>query len=205
MKKKVLVVDLDGTLFKINTFHYFMMYLIKYCIKSFNIILLLKILVTIFSRGSKLVSHSKMKYNILKSIKNKESIDYNKFVNSISNMKRDISLIRDSSFDLKILATAAPACYANLISEYESFNYCLATEFPVSNFTEDFDNIKETKKNNTINHLLNNKINEIDTLVTDHIDDLPLMKLAKKNVIINPNRKMEKLLNEHNIKYEVLL
>ncbi|NNL16567.1 MAG: hypothetical protein HKO81_08000 [Flavobacteriaceae bacterium] len=201
MKKKVLVVDLDGTLFKINTFHYFLMFLLKYCIKDLNLFLLLKIIFIIIARVFKVVSHSKMKYNILKTIKNEERIDYSEYITSISQKKRDLSLISDGNFNLKILATAAPSCYANIISENECFDLCIATEFPNSKFNNEFDNIGEIKKNNTAKFLKNNKI---DTLITDHIDDLPLMKLSRKNFIVNPNQKMKEILKEHNINYEVI-
>ena len=146
MKKKVLVVDLDGTLFKINTFHYFIRYLILYSIKNFNLVLLVKIGGALIFRTLKISSHAKMKYDILKSIATKKNIDYQNFVSSISLKKRDISILNDSSFDIKILATAAPTCYATIIAKNEALDECLGTNFPDSIFDNDYDNIKEVKK-----------------------------------------------------------
>lgn len=202
MKKKVLVVDLDGTLYSINTFHYFIKYLVWFCVKNLDIVLLIKILVTIICRRFKFISHAKMKYAILKAIANKTGIDYQKFVKNISIHKISIPLIKDNSFDIKMLATAAPFCYANIISENENFDLCIATNFPSEKFNNTFENSKEVKKNNLMNHLSTVNIYEIDTLITDHIDDVSLMELARKNLIVNPSNFLKTELKQRNISFE---
>ncbi len=204
MKKKVLVVDLDGTLYSINTFHYFIKFLINYSIKNFEVFLLVKILVVSMIRGFQFTSHSKLKYVILKAIANKTLIDYKKFVNSISLHKRYIPLLKEKSFDIKILATAAPSCYATIIAKNNSFDLCLGTDFPSENYNNAFENCKEIKKKNVLNHLSNDNIHEIDTFVTDHIDDLPLLKLASRNIIIKPNNSLKAKLKKHSISFEIL-
>lgn len=148
-------------------------------------------------------THGKMKYNILKTISNETQIDYSKFVDSIASFKRDLK-IKKSEFDITILATAAPFCYANIIAKNENFHLCLATNFPDSNFNDQFENIKEMKKNNIIKVLFENKVDKIDTLITDHIDDFPLIKLSEKNWIVNPNNALKTVLKEHQIPYEVI-
>lgn len=203
MKKRVLLVDLDGTLYKINTFHYFIKYILHYCIKSFNIIILFKLCLVLVFRP--FTTHAKTKYFILKLIKHRNDIDYQEFVKSISNYKRDIPQTYDNNFDIKILATAAPSCYANIISQKENFNFCLSTDFPNSNFNQEFENCKDIKKENVMNYLKSENINEIDTLVTDHIDDLPLIKMAKKNIIVNPNQKLIIALKQNSISFEVIV
>ncbi|MEZ4856689.1 MAG: hypothetical protein R2812_09475 [Gelidibacter sp.] len=205
MKKKVLVVDLDGTLFKINTFHHFIKYLIIHCIKNFNIVLLLKILFAMVFRLLKITTHAQMKYAILKAISNNKNIDCQKFVNRISIKKRHLSILNDTSFDIKILATAAPSCYATIIAKNENFDVCLGTNFTDSAFDETFENSKEIKKNNIVNYLKNKEITQIDTLVTDHIDDLPIMKLATHNIIVSPNDNLTNKLKQNAIAFETIL
>ena len=56
-----------------------------------------------------------------------------------------------------------------------------------------------------MNYLKSENINEIDTLVTDHIDDLPLIKMAKKNIIVNPNQKLIIALKQNSISFEVIV
>lgn len=204
MKKKVLVVDLDGTLYKINTFHHFIKYLIIYSLANFEIILVIKTIALIFLRGFKIISHSKWKFYILNSIQSKKNIDFEKFVNSISNWKRDISILKDNSYDIKILATAAPFCYAHIIAQNEHFNICQATNFPTSKFSKEFENRNEVKRDTLLRYLNDNNISKIHTLVTDHLDDLPLIKLAINNIIIDPDSHMKKKLLDYKIKYQVL-
>jgi phosphoserine phosphatase len=204
VKKKVLVVDLDGTLFTVNTFHYFIKYLLLYSVANFNLVLLFKIVSAVLFRLLRITTHAKMKYHILKAIANKTDLNYNKFVKSISLKKRNLSILKDTSFDVKILATAAPSCYANSIAKNEQFHVCLGTNFPNSNFDNDFENIKAVKKSNVIKYLANIGLTEIDTLVTDHIDDLPLMKLAKHNIIVAPNTLLQTQLKQNLISFETI-
>jgi hypothetical protein len=202
LNKKVLVVDLDGTLYSINTFHHFLGFIILHCIKKFKIVSFLKISSSIMLRIFKITSHSKMKYEILKAI-NSSQINYTKFVTKIAKFKKDLNVDK-SEFDITILATAAPYCYANIIAKNENFDLCIATNFTDSNFNDEFENSKEIKKKNVMTVLMKNEIDKIDTLITDHIDDLPLMKLSQKNMIVSPNKDMEAQLKQHSISYEII-
>lgn len=203
MKRKVLVVDLDGTLFKINTFHYFIKYLFFKCILSFKFWLLFQLFLALSSRLFR--THAEMKYQVLKLIQHRTDIDYLDFLNTIYIKKRDLTILKDESFDIKILATAAPTCYANIIAEKEQFQVCLGTDFPDSNFNSTFENSKKVKKENVMNYLKGKNVNEIDALVTDHIDDLALMKLAKRTIIIAPSKNLLNQLKQFSISFEVIV
>lgn len=202
LNKKVLVVDLDGTLYSINTFHYFLRFIITYNLRKFKILSLLKISISMMFRIFKITSHSRMKYEILKVV-NDAQIDYAKFVVNIDKFKKDLKVDK-TEFDMTILATAAPSCYANIIAKNENFNLCIATNFTTSNFNDEFENSKEIKKNNVMNALMKKEIEKIDTLITDHIDDLPLMKVSIKNKIVSPDKNMEAQLKKHRISYEII-
>ena len=204
MKKKVLVVDLDGTLYSVNTFHHFIKFLINHCFNKFDVLLLSRVIIITLFRGLKLVSHSKMKYIILKGIMNKTNIDYQKFVNNISVYKRSISAIREDTFDIEILATAAPLCYSNIIAQNEGFDVCLGTDFPLSGFNEEFENIKEIKKNAVLNYLISVENYDFDTFITDHLDDIPLMKYANKNILICPSSATLKEVEKQLISFKIM-
>lgn len=204
MIKKVLVVDLDGTLYSINTFHYFIKFLIRYSVNRCDVLLLISILMVSFFRTCRLISHSKMKYHILKRIMNKRNIDYQKFTNNISIFKRNISTIGEDRYDLKILATAAPSCYANIIAKNEGFDVCLGTDFPVLNFDSEFENIKDIKKQTVMNYLKNVGDYDFDTLITDHLDDIPLMKLANKNILICPSNSTVREVENQLISFKIM-
>lgn len=171
-------------------------------LKKFSTLFVLRLSWQLLLRLFNSISHARMKHSILELIENR-NIDNGIFVDSISENKREALYIEDD-FDLKILATAAPKCYASIIAEKEQFDICLATDFIPSGFNKEFENIKEVKKDNVMQYLGNHGINEIDVLITDHIDDLPLMKLSKRNIIVYPNKDTIKGLRKSKVAYETL-
>lgn len=201
MKKSVLVVDLDKTLFSINTFHYYIKFLISYGLKKMKFYLVFKILIFLLLRNFKLITHAKMKYEILKNSCNKQ-LNIQHFVKSIDLYKNNLQILKQH-FDLKILATAAPNNYSEIIAKQEMFDVCIATKLPEV-FYESFENNKENKKRNVLAYLKKENINHIDVFVTDHIDDLPLIKISKKNIIVKPNENLISILNKNLINYEIV-
>ena len=138
VNKKVLVIDLDGTLYRINTFHFFIKYLLNFSLKKLHVKLLYTLLKAIFLRLLKIVNHSKMKFLILKAIKEYDEIDMEGFVSSLKEYRNQLQILEDDTFGIKILATAAPDCYAKIIALNERFDVCLATNTPVANYQHDF-------------------------------------------------------------------
>ena len=203
MRKKVLVVDLDGTLYATNTFHQFMSYLLKSSVKNLDPIFCFQIVFFSFLRAIKIISHSRLKFYILKKVTTRFYIDYLEFVDSIDKYKRVITLQYNKDFDVKILATAAPYCYSNVIANKLNFDACIATDFSIPKFSIEFENARENKKKNVVDFLKKEGLVTVDLFITDHIDDLPLIKISKMNVIINPNFEFEKALQSLNIQYEV--
>jgi len=203
LKTKVLVVDLDGTLFKVNTFHYFLKFYSFSCLKTFNLLDLAKIISILISRLLRLASHSKMKYEILNLASKMPNSFYEKFVDSILSHKRHITEL-NKDYDFRILATAAPRGYAEIISRNENFDACIATNSPNSSFNEWFENSRDVKKENVMNLLSKKEIYKIDTLITDHIDDLPLMQVSQTVKIVNPGKNLIFELNQYQISYEVI-
>ncbi|ARV09029.1 hypothetical protein BTO05_05030 [Winogradskyella sp. PC-19] len=202
MTKKVLVVDLDGTLYDRNTFHEFLFFLVKYFFIRVAIFRFLPLIIVIMQRLFNLISHAKMKYRVLLIIRNLD-IDYTDFISKLSKHKNELKEISDTSFDIKILATAAPSCYATHIAKTEGFDVCLATDIPENGFTSDFENLRDRKKENLLDYFKKNNLKSVDVFITDHIDDVPIIKIAKKNIIINPNTKFSNWLKENLINFEV--
>ena len=202
--KKVLVIDLDGTLFSINTFHFWIKFLILNAFKRFNISLFFKIIFSCSLRLFRLISHSKMKYLILNATKNQSSIDNHKFIKSIQQYTNDLSkFIEDDSYEIKILATAAPMSYASIISNIYNFNSCIATGNPIDKLSWK-ENLKEVKKDNVLLYLNKFNINKIDTLITDHFDDLPLMQHSLNTILIAPTSSTTAFLKKEAIPYTII-
>jgi len=184
--RKVLVIDLDGTLFSVNTFHFWIKFLILNAFKQFNILLFIKIIFSCSLRLFRLISHSKMKFLILNATKNLSTIDNYKFVKSILQFTNDLSkFIEDDSYEIKILATAAPMSYASIVSDIYNFSSCIATENPIDKLSWK-ENLKEVKKDNVLLYLNQFNINKIDVLITDHFDDLPLMQHSLNTILVAP-------------------
>ena len=202
--KKVIVVDLDGTLYSINTFHFFIKYLVRFSIKTFNVILLFNLVKAMFLRLFGFINHSKMKYIILKAIKGNNKINYEAFVSSLSNYKNHLKVIEDTTFDIKILATAAPNCYSKIIALNEGFDVCLATNTPEKNYKSDFENVREVKKQAVTTYLKTLGSKHIDTVITDHFDDLPLIKIAQHVILVNPNKETKNILKQNQIFFNIV-
>jgi len=154
-----------------------------------------------FLRGFRLVTHARMKYSILKNIE-PYKIDCNGFVKSLEPHKRNILELSSPEFDIKILATAAPSCYANIIAKNEQFNACLATRFPEKAYHLNYENKGEVKKTNVLKYLQNTGSGSIDIFITDHLDDLPLMKLAHHIIVYTPNQFLEAELKKSAITFK---
>ena len=201
MKNKALVLDLDGTLYSINTFHYFIRYILWQSLIRFKLILFINISTPLLLRILRVISHSKMKYIVLRTIRDRTDIDYNDFTSNIKKFRRKLNFGDHRQFDLKILATAAPDCYSSIIAKENDIGICCATNFPQRDHSKNFENIREVKKANVMKILNSYKVDQIDTLVTDHIDDLPLMKVSKHVIIINPTSDLEKELSNQGIAF----
>lgn len=163
---------------------------------------LFKLLLALSSRL--IASHAKMKFNVLILLLDNYSFNYEEFVDSIASKRRNIPVINNNVFDVKILATSAPLCYASIIAKNENFDFCLGTDILKPIFNNKFENSKINKKENVLNYLNRENINYIDTFITDHIDDLPLIMVAKRNVIVQPDKYFKNQLIKNSISFEVM-
>ena len=66
------------------------------------------------------------------------------------------------------------------------------------------ENVRRIKCENTLLFLGENNLT-LEVFLTDHYDDLPLLKVAKKqNLIVNPSARTISCLNKNCIKYEII-
>lgn len=205
MKKKCVVVDLDETLFKGNTFHIWLKFLLKEIShKEFHI--KIKLLFFIFLRLVRVISHYELKkQTLIISNSQKNKIDLDKYLYLIDLKINKIILKKINnklSNHVWILATAAPAIYSESIAQKYNFDYCLSTSMEIND--EWVENIREIKLKNVKQLIRELKINTIDELYTDHHDDIPLMKESKKIVLVNPTENSIKKIQKNEIIYSVI-
>lgn len=165
-----------------------------------NVLFLLKLGVILSKRAFS--THAKIKYEVLDLLSRAPSYNYDEFVDSINSKKRAISI--DNDYDIKILATAAPTCYAEIIAKNENFDICLGTDFPCQAYDTQFENSKYTKRNRVFDYLESKGLTKVDTFITDHIDDLSIIKEATRNIIVSPSKEFIEVLKQNSISFEVI-
>lgn len=206
--RNAIVVDLDGTLFKTNTFKHFIVFVVKKALKKFDLFTALILLSLVALRKIRLIStHEKMKYKVLKrSSKYVDKQLMDEFVEVLfPYVNRKVLDVLDNYKNTgyrSILSTAAPCCYADLIGQKYLFDATCSSEMPANaNWTE---NVRETKKANTL-ALLQRCNMTMQVLVTDHYDDIPLLLEPKeRNIVVYPSPKTIVLLNKNGIKYDIM-
>lgn len=201
--RNVRVVDLDGTLYNTNTFHRWLAFTFRKSLltnpKQASLIVLYSL-----QRLLKKVTHADFKYKILKITEHYDADFIAEFTDSLEKYqnKKVIDFLGRSE-TVCILATAAPELYAGEISHRHHFDYCVAT--PSTTAAAWYENIRGEKLRHTQRILREKNLNPaLEIMLSDHYDDLPIMKLARKVVLINASAKTKHILKENNIRYEEL-
>lgn len=186
--QKVLLVDLDGTLLNVNTFHKYIFFITRYY-SSKNIFKTLSILILVIFRFIRLIPHSQLKYRLLKLSKQLPKEEIHSFGQSLLKYQNDrVSDILLSYEGYKILASAAPEKYAQWLGDHFKFDATLSTKCPGQG--KWVENIRENKRKTLEDHLKNTgKECCLDVVVTDHHDDLPVMELFSRVILISPSEK----------------
>lgn len=206
--QKAVVIDLDGTLLTINTFKSYILFVSKLACRKGRLDIAFALAFCVGLRKCRLISHEKMKCHILKHSEhfmNRKHL--NDFVDSILPLQNEkvyecALAYRKQGFFL-CLSTAAPFSYASLIAERMSFDSVCAT--PMPSLIQDWrENVREIKRKNTLKQLEEHHLT-LEILMTDHYDDMPLLKENKeKNILINPSDKTLRIINQHHIVYTLL-
>lgn len=174
---ETLIIDLDGTLVDCNTFTEFVRYLFMTVPKIRG-----RIAYVVALRKLRLISHHEAKRRIVtlasKALE-KRDIDY--FVNKMITRVRP-SLFRSLEVSERvILATAAPEIYAIPLASALGIREITATS------NDGPENRGTTKLRNV--ERLGVKFDEDTVVITDHHDDLPLLRRNERgrNILINPD------------------
>jgi hypothetical protein len=210
-----IIVDLDGTLCRFNSFRNWT--IAAFLIPSFALGFLYPISLLIFFtlyllRVLKLISHLKMKttfislFNLFAGDKKREEFNLS-FANSIIKNGLNSSVLTKieelkNEFDIKeiVLATAAPEFYAKHIAN--KFNMSLVA----SGFTKDdsrdiwIETIK-VEKEKSVEQIIGNSSYVV---FTDHEDDWPLIKKSQNCYLVNPTKKVMELATANQINFELL-
>ncbi len=188
MNNNLLIVDLDGTLIRGNTFHWFIKFAFLYYLKRFSFKSIL-ILILVWLRIMRVISHSILKYYILLTTNGFPKKSLREFSKIVIKQINPIVLNHFSNYNgIRCLSTAAPENYAAFIGRLLKFDFVLATNSNDLRRRKWVENIGENKKISLLSHIEENNLSfNLDTLITDHFDDIPLMRIFDKVILINPS------------------
>ena len=189
--KPAIIIDLDGTLLRTNTFSDYILYSCCQSLRSFRLDLVFLLLLFSLLRKLRIITHAHMKYLILRHTTTfmQEHHRIQSFVTKeITYENPDVvSTLQHyaSQSYITVLATAAPSLYAIHIASYYHFDHCLATHPATIPFSQWYENKQQEKLRNVQNTLTSANA-EISVVITDHSDDQPLLDANKdgRNIVL---------------------
>lgn len=203
----MIVVDLDGTLVASNTFRDYLLFAAKQSMGHNKHFIALQITIAVFLRKLRLISHSRLKKSVLAATSQFMTPSLlEDFATGVLN-KRNLKVIakcnefRNKGFRI-VLATAAPASYAEFISRKCNFDACIAT--PPADTIDWEENKGLYKRDNVLLFAKENGCS-YEGIITDHYDDLPLLRLSRiKPMLVSPKKKTLDALNAEGLSFQIL-
>lgn len=203
--RKAFVVDLDGTLLEKNSFNVFFSFSLSVAFSRFRLPTMTSLLFLAACRRLRLTSHRRLKHALLSfATKNFTDNDRKRLAAKLASLinKEVAEAMKQAKKSNKIIvvATAAPAFYVVPLAEAAGADFVVATEF-----TDRFDQFSEARgeeKKNLVLSLLQREGLTLDSVFTDHKDDLPLL-LANdgKNILVNPDPKSLSAIEKAGVKF----
>ena len=182
-KRRLVVVDLDGTLIQGNSLRMFMRIGLMQNVKRCKLIRVLKMIWLMLLRSMKLITHTDFKYNVIELIEITEKTRQVFKAKAIAKFNPDI---KDMICDFQVegaailLATAAPDIYVPWIWKGEF----IASETKTRHELRGEEKLKGVKEYMRKNNM------DLYAVITDHYDDLPLLRAgATHNILVNPSLK----------------
>lgn len=181
---KIVVYDLDGTISKINTFKAWIIFSFLYALVKFNIRDFFAMCKLISQRVSKKINRLTFKEKLLNLQKtDKWEGAGETFAVKVLPLFIRHEMMSHDKFEVRLLATAAPAIYVMpFIMKYSYFTDVVCSDFDEHGvFYETLANVKY----DSVFKLLKDRT--IDLFYTDHHDDIPLMEVACKTILVFPS------------------
>lgn len=204
--RTAIIVDLDGTLLRRNSFKEYLKFAAWQSLRQLRIDVIPRIAAWIAVRKLRLITHSRLKQRLMRITEPIMGPDeLHKFANRLARHihPKVLKLCRQmrQTNSAVILATAAPASYAALIAQGVSLDGCIAT--PSSDTPDWRETVREEKRDQVLAFLQCHELS-LCAIITDHRDDLPLMRAAKDIVLVSPNKKTLDAVNAEGLLYGII-
>ena len=199
MQNNFIVVDLDGTLISTNSFPLWIKFLIIRSLKDYNFCCFFKVAYFIFLRKVLRIEHADFKKRLMNlNIDDEYNIE---FVNWLSrHLNGTVVKFLSEVKNPILLSTAAPSSYArhlNLIVDFEILSIH-STEVSESEYFENFSNGKVVKFRKFF------KDSNVSLFLTDHFDDMPMMKISERVLLVEPSGLTLRKLQASSVSYSIL-
>lgn len=193
---KIVVVDLDGTLIDGNSLHLYICTAMRHSSVTANI----KIGVLLLLRRLRFINHKKMKFGILRIIRHTEALlaDFSDRCKPL--MRPEICSMIDryrKEGTAVILATAAPDVYVPTIWEGQF----------VATRTFNNPTMEECRGENKVAAIMElmKPQDLLQAVITDHYDDLPLLRLnTSEKMLVHPDKETLKRIKSEGIEFTVV-
>lgn len=210
--RPALIIDLDGTLLQTNTFRDYLIFCGRCALHFFRWDISFLIFFWVMFRKLRLITHSTMKRHLMQRtvlfMQRKSRMD--DFVEEElllvnQRVKAEVERFRNRGH-LLVLATAAPSFYAKAIADDLRLDACLATLLPSEVVIGEWhENVGETKVQ-SLQHFLQQHEAHIAAIITDHQDDIPLLRFhsAGPNLLVSPSSDFLRMAEKENICFETI-
>lgn len=180
------VVDLDGTLLAGNSFRWFTRFVLRLaaCRAPLQMIALCGLIAL---RKLRLCSHRRLKWELMKTADRVLTPeDYNRFARIMQGrINRSVLSMLPSDTE-PVVASAASAEYVAPFVELMGWKHFVATRRPDSGRFRDFTECRGESKVKAVRTLFPG--NRIEAVLTDHVDDLPLLLASSgRRILVNPS------------------
>lgn len=201
--KKALAIDLDGTLLATNTFRDYLAFCGRLSLNALRFDLALSIAFWVALRKVRIISHSTMKGRLLSRtasfMQRRGRLDLfveHELLAVNTHVLQFMEQFRNRGY-LLVLCTAAPGMYAHPIAENLHIDLCCATLLPSEVVIGRwYENVGQHKVD-ALRRMLQVHKAELDVVVTDHHDDLPLLNSNEgSNFVVAPSSVTQQLLQK---------
>lgn len=183
----LVVVDLDGTLIPGNSFHAWLRFLVRWAVLSGRPVLALQLGLLCVRRATGALTHGELKHGVLLLSAAVPTARVEEFSRRLAGTVRPAvtALVREAGRDgrVVVLATAAPAIYLGSLAEAVRAGATIGTPSPGAD--EWYEAVGEVKLARVLAEF--GAEARIDVVITDHHDDLPLVRRAARALIVNPS------------------
>lgn len=205
-RRKIAVFDLDGTLYAGPSLRHFFLFGAKRLARRGRVVEAAQILLRFAAwKFAGIISHASMKHANCRLLEKRLTrADVEQFIDSMdARINPQVNTLLDfcrAEGYLTVLATASPAFYCEPLAQRYGFDLCTSTS--TSPRRSDYVENRGRAKLDGIMELPG----QLDIVVTDHHDDLPLL-LANgggTNYLVNPSAETLRRVHEAGVNYEKL-